>query len=660
MSGRETAQLHSAVMPAAVASDAGGRLPDPAEAHMSALVESHSYAIASATLDGIVQSWNPGAEALFGYSAEEMLGGNLGLLVNELDRTLVELPNRVRHGLVECEVELRHKDGVAVTVAVSASPVRTGDAVLSMSLIMRDMSARKALERRVQSLSQLEALARVAAGIAHDINNVLTVVRTYTGFVAQAPLTIDQQRDLQVASEAATRGAALVTQLLALSHDRGAQTVVVMLGEVARGIDDMLRRTLGNGVVLTLQVPPTPLPVRAVVGQIDQMLLTLATNARDAMPEGGRLSIDVQRCQVDPEHELSQELVPGAHALISVKDTGVGMDEATRARAFEPFFTTKQRTESTGLGLLIVQEIVKQLRGAIRVSSAPKQGSEFKVYLPLYEVRSRATSLPPNEGGQARKKTVLVVDDDIPIRNALRRILQAEGYNVLEAADGFEATETAANHPGMIDLLLCDLLMPRVGGRSTVARIRESRPNVRVVYVSGQPGAEDAAAEGAGFVQKPFTREELITTVKHGLERPQARTLRPLPPRPVVLVVDDSTEFRESLVRLLEESALITLTAKSGLHALQILESQHVDLVLSDQYMQGIDGVRLLELVLGRWPQCQRVLFTGHASSDVVLDAVNRGGAHRVLVKSMHPVAIRDQIEAAALSAHRFRETSAV
>jgi CheY-like chemotaxis protein len=332
------------------------------------------------------------------------------------------------------------------------------------------------------------------------------------------------------------------------------------------------------------------------------------------------------------------------------------MDPETLTRIFEPFFTTKRRGEGTGLGLLIVREIVKQLHGAIRVSSNLGEGTEFQVFLPVHEQRPRTLPPPPIESDEARPQTVLVVEDDVTIRSALRRILHSEGYAVLEAADGLEATEVSTNFGGNIDLLLCDLLMPRVDGRQTVACIRETRPDVRVVFVSGQRSAEEAIIEGAGFVQKPFSRDELLIAVKTSLERPPHEAELKLPDQPVVLLVDDSSEFRDSLARLLEESDLIALSAKSGLHALQLLENQHVDMIVTDQFMPGIDGVRLLELVRQRWPHCQRVLFTAYASSDVLMDAVNRGGAHRVLVKSMHPIAIRDQIEAAVLSAARFYE----
>jgi PAS domain S-box-containing protein len=630
------------------------RRVEVAPAHFEAFFKDSSYAVAFTSMAGVVLSWNAGAEHLLGYSAGEIVDEYVHIL-SSTEGALRDLPERVKDGVVEFETELRRKDGSAVEVAIVAAPVRNAAGEVStMLLVARDVSMRKALEKRVHNLSQLEAVARVAAGVAHDVNNVLTIVNTYTSFVAQGPLTTEQAHDLDVARDAAGRGAALVSQLLGLGQSQSSDLVVVELADVARGIDEMLRRTLGRDVELALNLPAAPLPVKAGTGQLDQVLLNLCLNARDAMPRGGRIAISVRNSAVSPGHALSAELAPGPYAVISVRDSGTGMDPETLARIFEPFFTTKRRGEGTGLGLLIVREIVKQLHGAIRVTSTLGEGTEFQVFLPIHEPRPRTAPPPPIEPDEACPQTVLVVEDDVTIRGALRRILHAEGYAVLEAADGLEASEISANFKGTIDLLLCDLLMPRVDGRQTVACIRETRPDVRVIFVSGQRGAEEAIVEGAGFVQKPFSKDDLVTAVKSALERPAENNVLTLPDRPVVLLVDDSSEFRDSLVRLLEESEVIALAAKSGLHALQILESEHVDMIVTDQFMPGIDGVRLLELVRNRWPHCQRVLFTAYASSDVLMDAVNRGGAHRVLVKSMHPIAIRDQIEAAVLSATRF------
>jgi two-component system, cell cycle sensor histidine kinase and response regulator CckA len=611
-------------------------------------------AIVVAGLDGIAQRWSAGAEKMFGYAADEVVGKSLGILITELDQKLAELPNRIRtEAKLEYELRLRRKDGALIDVDIAASAVRShGGDVTGMTLVITDVTPLKALERRLQSLGQLEAVARVAAGFAHDLNNILTIAGTYQSFVAESSLSATQAADLKVARDAVERGAGLVDQLLALGQNRAATIVSVDLNDVARAGEETLRRVVGDQIELAVRLAPQAVTVRAAPGQLDQVLLNLALNARDAMPQGGRLTIAVRNAPIGKGHALLGELPGGTYAVLSVEDTGIGIDQTTLSRVFEPFFTTKPLGDGTGLGLLIVKDIVTQLRGTVRIETSVGQGSNFEVYLPLFEAPPYVESIRPPESVQ-EKKTVLVVDEDDAIRNALQRILRDEGYSVLLAADGFDATDIAARHEGPIDLLLCDLYMSREDGRQTMARIHPTRPGLRVLFVSGSPVKPGYVAEDARIMRKPFTPEVVTSMVRELLES-QPVAPRALPDRPVVLVVDDSPEVRDSLLRMLSESELILLAAKSGLHAVQVLEEQHVDLVVSDQMMPGMDGVRLLELIRDRWPHCQRVLFTGHASSDVVLGAVNRGGVTKVLTKSMHPVAIRDEIERTALAAPRF------
>ncbi|HLV65392.1 MAG TPA: response regulator [Polyangiaceae bacterium] len=497
-------------------------------------------------------------------------------------------------------------------------------------------------------MTQLEVVARVAAGVAHDLNNVLTVVETYTGFVAEHPLDEDQRRDLEVAREAARRGATLTAHLLALSRPTTLETRSVDLNELVRGQGDVLRRVLRSSLTLVVQPAAAALPVRVDPTQIEQAILHLVLNARDATPDGGTISISLRNSVVGPGHPLSKRLAPGSYAVVAVRDTGAGMDSQMQRRIFEPYFTTKPG-EASGLGLVIVQEVARTLRGAVHVESTPNRGSEFSIYLPL------ATLVPERVGAEvpSAAPVVLVVDDDAAVRAAIRRILSSRGYGVLEAADGSEAAQVASCHPGPIALVLSDLVMPGMGGRDAVERIRACKPEARVLFMSGYTldRASDASAEA--FVPKPFSPDELTHAVEKSLAGPLPSTVSP--ESPVVLLVDDEPALRSSLTRLLSECDVSTLTAKSSLHALQVLGEQHVDVVVSDQFMPGMDGVRLLETIRERFPRCARILFTAHPSSDIVLEAVNRGGVHKVLVKSMHPVAIRDEIARAAEDAFRAR-----
>ncbi len=521
----------------------------------------------------------------------------------------------------------------------------------SLHSMLEGESGRDELARRVKSLTQLEAVARVAAGVAHDLNNVLAVVETYTGFVKEGALGQQQRHDLEIARNAARRGAQLTAQLLSLSVPTSFESKLVDLNELVRGLDGMLRRVLRTSVSFAVQPAAAPLTVRADPVQIDQAILHLVLNARDATPDGGSISVSLKNSVVGPGHPMHGKIANGSYGVIAVRDTGGGMDPATQTRIFEPFFTTKPG-DAAGLGLVIVSETARQLRGGVQVDSNRGQGSEFSLYLPI-----AAVSNAPKEGPVERSteaETLLIVDDDPALRAAIRRILEAKGFRVLEAADGNEAGELASHYEGPIDLVLCDLVMPGLGGREAAERVRAAKPQARVVFTSGYPlehGSTDG--EPVEFVAKPFTPDELVAAVKKCLEAPQPS--KPLPAQPVVLLVDDEPNLRSSLARVLEECEVSTLAAKSSLHALQILQEQHVDLVVSDQFMPGMDGVRLLEAVRQRWPHCTRILFTAHPSSDIVLEAINRGGVHKVLVKNMHPVAIRDEIAKAARAAQRAR-----
>jgi CheY-like chemotaxis protein len=512
-------------------------------------------------------------------------------------------------------------------------------------------SSRDELARRVKSLTQLEAVARVAAGVAHDLNNVLAVIETYTGFVRDGSLSEQQQHDLDTARNAARQGAQLTAQLLSLSLPTTFQSRLIDLNELVRGLDGMLRRVLRTSVSFAVQSAATPLPVRADPVQIDQAILHLVLNARDATPDGGSIAVSLRNSVVGPGHPLADRLHAGSYGVISVRDTGAGMDPATVGRIFEPFFTTKPG-DAAGLGLVIVSETARQLRGGVHVETARGKGSEFSLYLPLATLSGAPRDSEPMRGGDSQ--TILVVDDDPALRSAIRRILQTQGFHVLEAADGAEAASVASHHEGPIALVLCDLVMPGVGGREAAERVRAAKPGARVVFTSGYPLERGSAGDDAvEFVAKPFSPDELVAAVRRGLEASEQR--QPLPELPVVLLVDDEPSLRASLVRVLSESDVSTLAAKSSLHALQILQEQHVDVVVSDHFMPGMDGVRLLESVRQRWPHCTRILFTAHPSSDIVLEAVNRGGVHKVLVKNQHPVAIRDEIARAAQAAFRSR-----
>ncbi|HEX2872636.1 MAG TPA: response regulator [Polyangiaceae bacterium] len=605
---------------------------------------------------GIVLYWSAGARQLFGYPAEDIVGQSLSVTLPGLEQTFGVNRQALQDGnSTEFAARVLHRTGAPLDLMVCAAVAHNESGeVLATVLDFRPTS--EAL------LPATTATVSSRPDLVHDLNNVLATIQIYAGLVGSSGLSDTQSADLQIALEAAREGSALLAAAAEQAPARADGAVVPVLSahdvkDVVHQADEALRRALGGGVELSIQLPLGPLPVRAGREELEQLLLCLASNARDAMGGSGQLSLVVRNSVISEAHPLASEVPLGAHAVISVRDNGVGMSPATRARIFEPFFSTKPRGQGTGLGLTVALSTVKRLGGAIRVESEMGRGTEVQVFLPLALDPARAPQ-PDDWRRRATSLTVLLVEDDVNMRRGLRRALEAEGYYVLEAADGVEAGEVAARYPEPIQLLVTDLGLPRADGHDALARVRAVRPDIGAVFVSGQIDQSRTLPSGVELIQKPFATSELLAAL--------ARVSKDAPPdagrlaskSPVVLIIDDDDELREAFGRVVEESEFVALRAKSGLHALQLLELQHVDVVICDQFMPGMDGVHLLELVRQRFPHCLRILFTAYPSSDVVLEAVNRGGVHKVLVKSMHAVAIRDEIERAVLASDRFRPKS--
>lgn len=622
--------------------------------HFRALIASEAYAIVAVDLALTFVSWNRGAERLFGYASVDIVGNNLALVMTEVDQALAELSPRVARGeTVELDAKLRRADGRLIDTFITATPVLgVSQAVAGAALIIRDVSQTKEVERRLRDVSQLEAMARVAAGVAHDINNVLAIVQSYAEFVANDTLTAAQASDLRLAQEAAKRGAALTQQLLALPRARDIAPELLDINDAVRNLENLLRGALGRGIELSTRLGNSPLSISIRPGQVDQILLNLVLNARDAMPLGGRLEISLEAAAVGPGHEVQGKLPRGSYAKLVVQDTGVGMDEDTLARIFEPFFTTKPAGKGSGLGLLVVQEAVHELKGSVFVKSGVDEGTTFTIYIPLAAaepVASTTSAAVVSRSG----KVVLVVDSDSVLRAAIVRILSAGGYDTLEAASVAEAEDILRTHARGVQVVISDLSGPTAA--SVAKSVERAGAQVRLVYLSGNKPPTGQPAENVSFVAKPFSSVELLATVQRALRGPP--TMRPAAPSrmPVVLVVDDDEALSESLVRVLLETDLVAYRSRSGLHALQILKKEKVDVIVTDHFMPGMEGVRLLELALARFPTTARILFTAHASPDVVLNAVNRARVSKVLLKNMHPVAIRDEIAAVAIETMKRR-----
>jgi PAS domain S-box-containing protein len=425
-------------------------------------------------------------------------------------------------------------DGGRIWLRTSKVPLRdeTG-AVVGVLGTYEDITASKrAEEKRVQLEEQLgqthklEAIGRLAGGVAHDFNNLLTVILGSTGLVLEGlgeghPLSGDLHDVLQ----AGQRAAELTRQLLAFSRKQVLQPEPLDLNRLVSDMERMLRRIIGEDIDLTMALAPELGPTRADPGQLEQAIMNLAVNARDAMPGGGRLTLETAEVELDASYANRHgEVQPGPFVMLAVTDTGCGMDAETQARLFEPFFTTKGPGQGTGLGLSSVYGLVQQSGGHIWVYSEPGQGTTFKLYLP------RASEAPTVAPRAARpmphaargRETVLVVEDELVVRNLVQRILEAAGYAVLCAPDGQAALELAGRHPGEIHLVLTDVVMPRLSGRALVAELSRARPDLRALYMSGY--TDNAIVHhgvldpGTQFIGKPFTATELCHKIRQILD----------------------------------------------------------------------------------------------------------------------------------------------
>ncbi|NOU31865.1 MAG: PAS domain S-box protein [Polyangiaceae bacterium] len=515
---------------AEVALRAAGRVSTEQQNELSAIVESSEDAIISRGNDGIIRTWNPAAERLFQYSAAEAIGRHISMLYPpEQSRAVAVEPSHLTRE--PFTVSATRKDGTRVPLSVRVSLLRDADGVVSGAAVLaRDMTtqtkAQADLERAEEQLRQaqkMESVGRLAGGIAHDFNNLLTVILSYTdlalGTLSPAePL----HADIVQIHAAGERASALTRQLLAFSRQQVLSPAVIDLNNCARRMETILERVLGEDIQLTLLLEKDLGKVFADVGQLEQVLMNLVVNARDAMPAGGSLTIETANVEIDASYALDHhDVAPGSYVMIAVTDTGTGIDPAIRHRIFDPFFTTKEQGKGTGLGLSMVFGLVKQSGGHVWAYSEPNVGSTFKVYLPRSD-RSETERAPVSEARPVRgSETILLVEDDDAVRKVMCTMLRKCGYNVLDARNGGEALLVCEQYPARIDLLLTDVVMPRMSGRALAERLATLRPQVRVLYVSGYTensvvhhGVLDA---GIAYLQKPVTPDTLARKVREVL-----------------------------------------------------------------------------------------------------------------------------------------------
>ena len=472
---------------------------------------------------------SPAYERILGYTQEELQHTTAFDQIHPDDQALVkEAAEKARLAGVGQQIEYRmgHKDGSWRILESTASVVRNPDGqVEKLVIVNRDITDRKRLEEQSRQGQKMEAIGRLSGGIAHDFNNLLGVIIGYTEILQENTDAHDPDRDcVDEILRAAQRAASLTRQLLTFSRQQVLEPNILNLNSVITDVEKMLHRVIGEDIELVTVLDPDLGKVKADPGQIEQVILNLAVNARDAMPRGGMLTINTHNITMDDaqSQSYSYPFRPGQYVLLTISDSGVGMDSATQARIFEPFFTTKEQGKGTGLGLATVYGVVKQSDGYIQVQSELGLGTIFKIYLPMAEGVAASepahTSVIPSLNGN---ETILLVEDEVALRILTRNMLERLGYTVLEAQDGPDARQISAQYKEEIQLLLTDVVMPGMNGRSLADCLAGDRPDMKVIYMSGHTGqkvGQDVLPVGCNFLAKPFSRRSLATKIREVLE----------------------------------------------------------------------------------------------------------------------------------------------
>jgi PAS domain S-box-containing protein len=620
-----------------------------------ALLDSVEEGIYGIDLAGQCLFINRAAAKMLGYNQDALVGCNIHALIHhgqEDGTPCLETKCPMRRVLeshcgfpLESEM-FRRKDGTVFPIMGTATPLQNESGEVTGAVVsFSDLTERRLLELQVRQGQKLEALGELAGRVAHDFNNLLTVMCGQSQLaLLRNDLPASARSGIEEIKKAADRATALTSQLLMFSRQKPLARKVVDLHEVIQGVELLIRQMLGERVVFSIELADGPRSVKLDPGGFEQILINLAVNARDAMPNGGLL--EIRSMSLDPatmEKRFPMHRSFGASIMITVRDTGVGMDKATQARIFEPFFTTKSVGRGTGLGLTTVARFIHENAGAVQVASEPGVGTTFTLLFPLVESAVDQRDAPaldvPIRGGD---ETILLVENDRTVRSLVATMLQSKGYHVLTANDGREGNQVANQYKGAIHALVSDVTMPHMNGPALAKSLCLRRPDLKTLFITGH--AEDEldrqgiSSEQADVLLKPFSKAALLEAVRRVLDEPVGQQFLPSAAcgSACILIIDDNEQVNAMLQDMLSNEGYRVLVAPSGLKGISLLRQEPVNLLITDMLMPAMDGIELIQEARRLLPSLKIIAMSGGGvglTPDTYLGAAQHLGASSVLVK---------------------------
>jgi PAS domain S-box-containing protein len=595
-------------------------------------------------LHGRVTFINPAGEALLGWKESELLGRDMHETAHSrrADGTYRPASECPLLGVLKSGQTVKvvsdvftRRDGTVLPIDYTASPITTDGQIVGAVLIFRDISERIHLEEQLRQAQKMEAIGQLAGGVAHDFNNLLTIINGYTELLLSEPeyghLGHRELREIQKAGE---RASLLTQRLLAFSRRQMLQPRLVALNSIVSGFESILRRLIPENIDVAIRLDPSAGHIEVDPPQVEQAILNLAVNARDAMPQGGQLTIETSTVEVDDEYVQSHpDVNRGKYALLTVTDTGTGIREEIKGRIFEPFFTTKETGKGTGLGLSMVYGVVKQSGGHIWVYSEPNTGTTIKIYLPLAQkpAASNTETGPTTAVHPHGSETIVLVEDDDQVREYATQILKGRGYAVTAVRNGQEAIAHASSFDGTIDLLITDVVMPGMSGPKVAEAVRGERPQIKVLYMSGY--ADDAIVRhgiltpGTPFLAKPFSPRALTRKVREVLDAQKRK--------PLILVVDDEESIRSLLQNVLAAAGYDVIEACDGKEALKKCLVTPPDVIITDLCMPEREGLETIQTLRQSFPEIRLVAMSGMTGHATFLRTARLFGAAASLEKPL-------------------------